>query len=317
MRINIINIKINNNKNFFSMDELERLLAEGCDSPKQAARLRIAVQCFTKETKMKEEKYLARIVSLGNEKLELEKFFSLMAHDLRRPIGNIQEMAIILVEEGQFMPSEDLMKFYNMLARTSSNTYQILVDLLEWSKIRTNRRELNLQKTFLGAIMLKVKMLTSTFAESKGILIEDKISVDSELMCDPFILETILRNLIDNAIKFSVKGAKISISSKVTKSNVEIFVSDQGIGMSKEMVGKMFQLSSSIQRPGTDNEKSSGLGLLLCKELVTLHGGEIWVESEEGIGSTFRFTIPLSDDSYQSGQPTALYNQVLNTNFEN
>ena len=130
-------------------------------------------------------------------------------------------------------------------------------------------------------------------AKSKGIEIACNVPVEIEVFADNHILQTVIRNLVSNAVKFTPKGGKISVSAEATSDKgVQISIKDTGIGMSPKMVDNLFRLDVQTNRKGTEGEPSTGLGLMLCKEFVEKHGGKIWVESEEGNGSTFYFTLP-------------------------
>jgi signal transduction histidine kinase len=132
-------------------------------------------------------------------------------------------------------------------------------------------------------------------AKKKGIEITTDIPDDTVVFADSNMLQAIIRNLVSNAIKYTNKGGRISLSVNATNDkNIGIAIQDTGIGMSNEMVDKLFRIDTNANRKGTDGEPSTGLGLLLCKEFVEKHGGKIWVDSEEGIGSTFYFTLPMN-----------------------
>ena len=132
-------------------------------------------------------------------------------------------------------------------------------------------------------------------AKSKGIEIAYDIPDDLAVFADSNILQTVIRNLVSNAVKFTPKGGKISVSAKATSDKgVQISIKDTGIGMSPKMVDNLFRLDVQTNRKGTEGEHSTGLGLLLCKEFVEKHGGKLWVESEEGKGSTFAFSLPIN-----------------------
>ena len=136
----------------------------------------------------------------------------------------------------------------------------------------------------------------SETAGKKGIQVIDQIPEDLEVMSDENMLKSTLRNLATNAVKFTPKGGEVIINARLADNGfVEISIKDSGIGMKKEMIDKLFLLDGKTSRRGTDGEPSTGLGLLLCKEFVEKHGGKIWVESEEGKGSTFFFTIPIGN----------------------
>jgi signal transduction histidine kinase len=132
----------------------------------------------------------------------------------------------------------------------------------------------------------------SESARKKGIEIGIAISDDLEVTADKHMFDTVIRNLVSNALKFTPAGGKVNLTSDLTRNNfIEIKISDSGIGMNQELISKLFQINEKTSRPGTAGEPSTGLGLLLCKEFIEKHGGKIWVESEVGKGSTFSFTI--------------------------
>jgi signal transduction histidine kinase len=129
-------------------------------------------------------------------------------------------------------------------------------------------------------------------ASRKGIKLKSALSIDLTITADRNMIKTILRNLISNAIKYTYKNGKVEVKAILKDSRAEISVSDNGIGMTKETMSKLFRIDANLFTPGTENEKGTGLGLLLCKEFVEKHGGKIWVESELGKGSVFSFSLP-------------------------
>jgi signal transduction histidine kinase len=145
-------------------------------------------------------------------------------------------------------------------------------------------------------IVERIPTLKDT-ANKKGVWISYVIPDDQKVFADEYMLGSILRNLITNAVKFSHKGDTVTIAAKPVPGNsIEISVRDTGIGMSSVMVNDLFQLDVQVNRKGTDGEPSTGLGLLLCKDFIEKHGGKLWVESEEGKGSTFHFTLPKAGE---------------------
>lgn len=279
-----------------AIDVIKELLADGSDDPKKAAQLRNAILRYIQaaesreaDFKAREEQYLGMILSLTNEGRELKEFFSIIAHDLRRSIGNINEMAKILVGESQTVTAEESEKIRTMLSKSAGNTYELLLGLLEWSK---SGMTVNLENVSLRQIAERVRNLYAESAEKKGINIGNEISDNVNLLCDRNMIETVLRNLVSNAIKFCSKDDDIIIRAIEIGNIIEISVIDTGIGMNSEMVEKLFYLGYDSGRSGTANEKSSGIGLRLCKKFVELHKGKIFVESIEGFGSNFYFTIP-------------------------
>jgi CheY-like chemotaxis protein len=180
------------------------------------------------------------------------------------------------------------------------NVYGLLENLLEWTKIKQGLMPFTLISNKLVNVVNESITPLLESARRKEIEIAVVIPEDIAIWYDSNMFKTIIRNLVSNAIKFTRKGGKISVSATVTKAqHVEICVQDSGIGMHQQMLDNLFRIDVKVSRKGTENEPSSGLGLLLCKEFVEKHGGAIRVESEEDKGSQFYFTIPLKLDHAQ------------------
>ncbi len=247
------------------------------------------------ELKKANEEALAEVVDLKNQNNEKDKFFSIIAHDLRGPLGNFSELCGILMEDLQAMSIKDLQEAANAMHLSAKNLFQLLENLLIWSKARMGLTQPVMKPVLLLTIIDRVENMYLQAAKKKGLSV---VKIDGELMvhCDEYLVETVLRNLLGNAVKYCMRGDIITVSAERMDNEVLVSVMDTGIGMSPEILRELFCLNSKSQRPGTDGEPSTGLGLLLCKEFVELHGGHIWAESEKGVGSAFHFTIPLSFD---------------------
>jgi signal transduction histidine kinase len=179
------------------------------------------------------------------------------------------------------------------MKESANNIYRLLENLLEWSRLKRGMMDF-IPVTFNATQKITecIEVLVES-ARKKEIKVTYSLPEDLTIYADSHMFETIIRNLVSNAIKFTPKSGEICVSASTTPDNsVEIKISDTGIGMDKELIGKLFQLNEKTSRKGTEGEPSTGLGLLLCKEFIEKHGGKIWVESEEGKGSTFVFTIP-------------------------
>ena len=173
--------------------------------------------------------------------------------------------------------------------------YRLLEDLLQWSQIQKGSIPFNPGVVPLNLIVSEAIAMVIEPAKNKGIEIKTDISDDLKVFADSNILQTIIRNLTNNAVKFSTRGGKVNVTAKNSNcKSVEIIVQDKGIGMDQEILDNLFKVDARINRKGTEGEPSTGLGLLLCKEFVEKHGGEIWVTSEVGKGSTFYFSLPMS-----------------------
>lgn len=222
-----------------------------------------------------------------------DKFFSIIAHDLRSPFNSLLGLTKLLEDELPSMTQEQLQKIAVAMRNSATNLYSLLENLLEWSRLQRG-----LVKYTPEPIMLMPKVIieTSLIMESvnkKGIELNYDIPENLVVVADENMLGGILRNLATNALKFTRRDGTITIAAEQNSDkSVEISIKDTGIGMSPEMIDNLFKLDIDTSRRGTENEPSSGLGLIICKDFIEKQGGELWVESEEGKGTVFYFTIP-------------------------
>ena len=244
-----------------------------------------------------ERKKAEEEINLKNEQLqainaEKDKFFSIIAHDLRGPLSAFVAATQILTEEIQTMEIEEIKDITLSMKTSASNIYSLLENLLEWSRLRRGGMDFVPVKLNLKKIIGESIAVLSESASKKGIEIETTIPDKLEILADNHMFESVIRNLISNAIKFTTQGGKVKVTAHSKEDHsTEIKISDSGIGISPGLISRLFQINEKTSRPGTDGEPSTGLGLLLCKEFIEKHGGKIWVESEVGLGSTFSFSI--------------------------
>ena len=237
-------------------------------------------------------------IKLKNELLqtinaEKDKFFSILAHDLKGPLSAFLGTTQILTEKIQSMTLEEIKEITVSMKESATNIFGLLENLLEWSILKRGMMDFNPEK-------INVKQKTSASIEvlkesarKKEIKINYSIPNDLEIYADSHIFETVIRNLVSNAIKFTHVGGKVNVAADCKSDHsIEVKISDSGIGMTLELKNKLFLLNEKTSKPGTEGELSTGLGLLLVKEFIEKHGGKIWVDSEVGKGSTFSFTIP-------------------------
>jgi len=184
------------------------------------------------------------------------------------------------------------MYFINELYNSAKNLNSLLSNLLTWSRLQRGKIELIQSKEDIFDISRYVISLIEQYANNKGVKIISNLSQNTFIYADANMVSGIFRNLINNAIKFSHKGSEIIIDAIDRKTYIEISVQDFGIGIKEEDIGKLFKIDSQFTTLGTNKEKGTGLGLILCKEFVEMNTGKIWVESIEGSGSTFFFTLP-------------------------
>jgi len=245
------------------------------------------------ERKRAEEEIQQKNKELRILNAEKDKFFSLIAHDLRSPFNSLLGFTQMIIEELPALKPEEIKKIALSMRKTTANLYSLLENLLEWSRLQRDLISFNPEAFPLRHRIAETMELLMESANKKKIAIRYDIPAEMEVYTDKIIFEAIIRNLASNAIKFTHEKGEVTISAKVMPDNsVQISISDTGIGMNQTMVTNLFRLDENTNRKGTQGEPSTGLGLIICKEFIEKHGGELWVESEEGKGSTFRFTLP-------------------------
>lgn len=223
-----------------------------------------------------------------------DKFFSIISHDLRNPFNALLGITEYLSQFYKDMDPDEIKDSVNNIYKSSKKLYGLILNLLEWSRLHTGRMEL--EKTVLNineAAEEAIDLLTEN-ASVKKIELINKINDDIIVTADKYMIDTVLRNLISNSIKFTKPGGHIILSATKRSDMGEITIEDNGIGINKENQEKVFRIDAQYRRDGTANEKGTGLGLILCKEFVEKNGGTIRIESTENVGSKFIFTIPLN-----------------------
>ena len=224
-----------------------------------------------------------------------DKFFSIIAHDLRGPLGGFMSLTELLADDSfEITPSEQ--KKMNLdLYKSSRNLFNLLENLLVWARMQQGQIVFNPVQINLKELVSESIRAMEDAIRKKEIRMTARLTENQNVYADSNMLLSIVRNLISNAIKFTPNGGSVTVSSYFTENNTSVVVvKDTGIGMNSTMTANLFRLNVNNSRPGTEGEQSTGLGLLLCKEFVEKHGGEIWVESVEGSGTSFYFTIPVN-----------------------
>ncbi|MDO8896949.1 MAG: PocR ligand-binding domain-containing protein, partial [Bacteroidales bacterium] len=249
------------------------------------------------ERKNTEERLTFNEAQLRELNATKDKLFSIIAHDLRSPFSSIINLSDMLLNSIQAKESFEEQELYaENLRYSSKRAYDLLINLLEWSRSQAGKIQFSPYILGLKTEVAESMELYMDVAQQKSIIFEQSVPSRTLVHADKPMLQTILRNLISNAIKFTMPGGSVNITAESTRNEVIVSVKDTGIGIPKEMIDELFVLGKETGRSGTGDEPSSGLGLLLCKDFVEKHGGRIWVESEEGKGSTFKFSIPVSPD---------------------
>ena len=245
------------------------------------------------ERKRTELEIVVKNEELHRINAEKDKFFSILAHDLRGPFNGFLGLTEIIAKELHHMTLDEIQELAFSLNNSAMNLYNLLGNLLEWSRIQRGLIHTNpVSFLLLPRISESLTLIVEAAAKKKIDFMID-VSKDIIVFTDPNSLEGIIRNLANNAVKFTPKGGNVIVSTNSIRDNfVEVSVMDSGIGMSKQMIDDLFRLDANTSRNGTENEPSTGLGLIICKDLIEKLGGELHIESEEGKGSEFRFTIP-------------------------
>ncbi len=239
-----------------------------------------------------------KITKKNNQLQELvktkDKLLSIIAHDLRDPFNTLKGFSDILLEQYQELTEEEKLKYLQQINSASNNGFNLLTNLLDWSrtqsdKIKTIPEEINLNK-----IIQRVILNLKNTASIKNIKINVDPFKDTIVFVDENMLRTVLRNLLNNAIKFSYKNDKINITTVETPDKIIISIKDYGTGISKDEIEQILNKDINFTKPGTEYEKGTGLGLIICKEFIQQWGGTLNIDSELGKGSTFSFSIPKS-----------------------
>lgn len=226
-----------------------------------------------------------------------DKLFSIIAHDLKSPFNSIIGLTELIKNEARHMDLATIEQYAGVIYSTSRNTFRLLENLLDWARLQQSRMPFAPEPVLLKKLVSETIELMIEKANSKMIAIINYIPDGLIVSADEDMLKTVFRNLISNALKFTTATGKVEIAAVQKTNEVEITVKDTGTGIRKEDIEKLFKVDSNYTQRGTENEKGTGLGLVLCRDFVEKHGGKIWVESQEGKGSVFSFTLSHSQSS--------------------
>jgi signal transduction histidine kinase len=240
--------------------------------------------------RLKAEKSEIRLHQLNSDK---DRFISILGHDLKSPFNNLLGLSEILKEDIRKLEIDEIESIANDINKTARTAYNLLEDILKWARTQQGKIPFNPQNISFADNCMNILEILKPSAKTKNITINYSARDEINIFADIDMLKTVLRNLVSNAIKFTNTGGTISIKAEQTDSNVTVSVLDNGIGIAPDDLNKLFDISLYITTKGTENETGTGLGLLLCKEFVEKHGGKIWVESEAGKGSEFKFSLPI------------------------
>ncbi|HBH47256.1 MAG TPA: hypothetical protein DDX98_01365 [Bacteroidales bacterium] len=284
----------------------------------------IAIIIFHRLSNIKEEQLQLQNQEIGRQKVELEKLnnklneklqeltqqknelkqanriqskiHSVIAHDLRSPVSSIYRLLEVINTDFDRLKRHEIKEFTTGLSKSSQNTYVLLENLLDWSRMQTKKLAKSPSALSLKNLVEEVLSIYHLQLTKKQLVVETNIDNKLRVIADEHMLSTILRNLISNGIKYSLPKSRITIQGTILKNKkVNILIMDEGIGMDHRIINKLFTIDKKTAlRTGTDEEKGSGLGLLICKEFIEKHNSKLLVESKVNEGSTFSFELPLA-----------------------
>ena len=246
-----------------------------------------------------ERKLHEKALAKTNEKLsktvaEKDKFFSIIAHDLRSPFNGFLQFTELMMDEIESFSTEEIIEFSKNMHQSAANLYKLIENLLEWAQMQRGTICFDPNEISVNDMVSQGISTIQQRAEQKGIAISSDLTESFMVYADEKMVNAVFRNLLSNSVKFSSKEGKIIVKAKkLSNQMLEVSISDTGVGMTEKTLNKLFKMNEKVGSKGTDGEPSTGLGLLLCKEFVEKQGGTIWVESEVGKGSTFYFTLPI------------------------
>ncbi len=238
------------------------------------------------------EKQKKELIELNATK---DKFFSIIAHDLRSPISTLVSLCEMLRTDADLLTGKETHEILFDLHNLSENYLKLLDNLLQWASIQTGRMMANPEKFNVVNVIDEVIGFYKILASGKQVNLHSAADGDVNVFADKNMIRTVLRNLVSNALKYTNIDDYVVLGVRLLPDMIEVYVKDNGLGMTAETVEKLFKLDQTFSTVGTANEQGTGLGLILCKEFIEKNNGSIHVESEPGNGSTFRFTLPLSE----------------------
>jgi len=261
-----------------------------------------------------EEQVKLRTQEIANQKEEIEsqrdsleelnaakdKLFTIIGHDLKNPLTSLLSVSHTLKENIAHLTQDELKQAITNVDHSAQNLFRLLENLLEWTRTQTGHTPIHRRHFKLNTVIRENINYLSPQAGKKQIDLKHELPESISVYADRNMISTVVRNLLNNAIKFTPKGGMVKIRSVHTHTATRVEISDTGLGISEEAREKLFRIDSTVSTRGTEDEKGTGLGLLLCKDFVEKNGGSIWADSLPGKGSTFTFTIPLSPYSQKS-----------------
>jgi len=251
---------------------------------------------ITKQKNIEKELIISKAV-VESANATKDKFFKIISHDLRSPFNSILGFSNLLNAQYDSFDDMERKDLIQNIDKSATYAYNLLENLLSWSRTQTNEIKINKENFNLNKLVEKSVSPYLSNANSKNISIVNSINPELTVFVDENTALTFIRNIVSNAIKFTHKGGKINIDANIDQNRIKIYIKDTGVGMSPEVLGKLFKIDKDISREGTNHEKGTGLGLILSKEFVEKNGGSIIVKSQENKGSEFIISLPLNPNT--------------------
>lgn len=240
---------------------------------------------------------------IESQRLELEKlnasknkFFSIIAHDLKSPFFGILLLSELLANNMNEFTQEDVSECAKNMYEAAQNYHKLLQNLLDWSMAQMGAIEFTPELIRLEDLFFEIVSMTQNSSQAKNIDLSYELDDNMTIYADKNMLNTIIRNLVSNAVKYTNRDGKVLLSASNLKEGVRISITDNGVGINEEKIDQLFNLGIKSSTLGTDNEPGTGLGLILCQEFAEKHRTKIGIESKEGEGTTFYFTLPSTED---------------------
>lgn len=251
-----------------------------------------AIETRSKEIEALNEQLRESEAGLREMNAAKDKFFSIIAHDLKSPLGAFRSTTELLHQDYDDFGDEDRREFIELMSNSAKQLFELLENLLEWSRSQTGRMSYEPELIDVRDLFVSNADIFKQTADEKGVEIVIVPEKRVFAFSDPNMINGVVRNLIANAIKFSYPGGRIRLDARDSGSDeVVVSCADTGVGMTEEDKNKLFRIDVNHTTPGTNNEKGTGLGLIVCKEFVEKNGGRIWVETKKDVGSSFFFTL--------------------------
>ncbi len=273
-------------------NDLILTVKEACRSYSQAIQLEIQNAEIRELNRTLEKKVEERTLQLLEANAAKDKFFSIIAHDLKNPLNVVLFSGEMLVTNFDNFSPEKIKDMTEKMYTGTKRISDLLLNLLEWSRSQTGSIPFHPEILNVSNLVNETISLLQYSAESKGINLYSEVSEDLFIFGDKNMLTTVIRNLINNALKFTNPEGSVYVTSESDEQDCIISINDNGVGIKAENIDKLFRIDQHHSTKGTSKETGTGLGLLLCKEFIQKNNGRIWVQSEENKGSSFKFSIP-------------------------